>query len=489
MKIKFLIILVSFFQFGFSQNVSIKLNFENVSDSVAIVASKSINNDAAYYLSNTDTIYTKSNQATLSFNSINSGYMNFSFSKINPGISVLFEPDDNIILNITKNQDNKYNIHYIGKNSDILLLINTDTVYKYQKLSKKLRPIIFEANRGSDILNVIKSEYKNALSKLQSLYDENKISNQIFQISKLYLETTLADNSKGIIEDIFRIEEEFSKTKLPKSEFIDLLNNLMFEFNPFNEKFNSFASISFFNSLQATSKFIKESGTDEKVFNKNLWKNKNAREYYNYIPLQYQEKLFAYLFVNDRLNEDDLKQFKKIFPNSKYYKYLENYLKNKNVATLKPLAHGYFINNNFEYINQIKSYDISSIIKDNFQGKPVFVDLWAAYCAPCFQEFSHSQKLFAFLKTNNIEILYIAIDNDKEIAKWEPNIKQNYLEGNHVFASNKIQESLQILLNEPQGVYIPRYLLFNSKGNLVLPNTKKPSEGELLYNQILEALK
>jgi thiol-disulfide isomerase/thioredoxin len=164
-------------------------------------------------------------------------------------------------------------------------------------------------------------------------------------------------------------------------------------------------------------------------------------------------------------------------------------LKNKKVSEYKPYAFGYFINGKFEYDRQINSIDITSIIKDNFSEKAVFVDLWASYCAPCFQEFSHSQKLFAFLKTNNIEMLYLAIDKDKEITKWIPNIKNNYLEGNHIFTSDKIQESLQKLLNEPGGVYIPRYLLFNSKGELVLPSTKKPSEGQVLYEEILNALK
>ena len=78
---------------------------------------------------------------------------------------------------------------------------------------------------------------------------------------------------------------------------------------------------------------------------------------------------------------------------------------------------------------------------------------------------------------------------EKENTKWIPNNKKKYLEGNHIFTSDKIQESLQKLLNEPNGVYIPRYLLFNAKGELVLPSTKKPSEGQALYNEILNALK
>lgn len=263
----------------------------------------------------------------------------------------------------------------------------------------------------------------------------------------------------------------------------------MTEFNPFDDKFKNFTTYAFFDNAQSFTRFMDESGFEEKRYDRGLWKNKNVRDYYNFIPLHLQEKLFAHLFSNDRLDESDFTQFKKVFPNSRYTTYLEKYLKNKKVSDYKPYAFGYFINGKFEYNKQVTSVDITSIIKNNFSGKAVFVDLWASYCAPCFQEFSHSQKLFAFLKTNNIEMLYLTIDKDKDITKWLPNIKNNYLEGNHIFTSDKIQESLQKLLNEPNGVYIPRYLLFNAKGELVLPATKKPSEEQVLYDEILNALK
>ncbi len=486
---KYLLLAFFFLQISYSQNVSIQFKFQNVSDSIPIVVSKSINDNAAYFLYHSDTIFTKNNKAELKLQAINPGYVYFSFSKANPGINVLYEPNETIVLNISKNQDNKYHIHYEGGNSSISLAINVDTIYKYQKFSQKLRPIIFNANRGSEILNFIKKEHKLELEKLNNFYENREISKDIYEISKLYLESTLANNSKSIIEDIFRIEEEYTKTKLPKSEFLDLLNNLMSEFNPFDDKFKNFTTYALIDNIQSSSRFIAESGLDEKQYNKGLFVNKKLKYNYNYIPIHYQEHLFAFFFINDVLNEDDLEQFKKVFPKSPYTKYLEKYLKNKKLPEYKPYAFGYFINGKFEYNKQVNSIDITSIIKDNFSGKAVFVDLWASYCAPCFQEFSHSQKLFSFLKTNNIEILYLAIDKDKEITKWLPNIKNNYLEGNHIFASDKIQESLQKLLNEPDGVYIPRYLLFNAKGELVLPATKKPSEGEVLYDEILNALK
>lgn len=486
---KYLLLTFFFLQISYSQNVSIQLKFQNASDSIPIVVSKSINENAAYFLYHSDTIYTKNNKAELKFDASNPGYLYFVFSKVNPGINILYEPNETIVLNVSKNQDNKYQIHYEGRNSSILLAINVDSIYKYQRFSQKLKPVIFNANKGADVLNFIKNEHKLESERLKTFFEKGEISKDIYEISKLYLETTLANNSKSIIEDVFRIEEEFTKTKLPKSEFLDLLNNLMTEFNPFDDKFKNFTTYAFFDNSQSFTRFMAESGFEEKRYDRGLWKNKNVRDYYNFIPLHLQEKLFAHLFSNDRLNENDFQQFKKVFPNSKYTTYLEKYLKNKKVSDYKPFAFGYFINGKFEYNKQVNSIDITSIIKDNFSGKDVFVDLWASYCAPCFQEFSHSQKLFAFLKTNNIEMLYLAIDKDKEITKWLPNIKNNYLEGNHIFTSDKIQESLQKLLNEPDGVYIPRYLLFNAKGELVLPSTKKPSEGQALHNEILNALK
>ena len=270
MKLKFIFIIIFALHNVYSQEVSVTLNFNNTPDSIAIVASKSINEDAGYFLSHTDTIFTKNNKAELKFNSINSGHLYLSFSKANPGISLLFEPNESISLDVSRNPDNKYHIHYVGKNSALLLLINTDTIYKYPLFAKKLRKVIYEADGPSDILLFIKNEYKVASSKLQTLHDTQKISSDIFPVAKLHLESTLAYNAKGIIEDIFRIEEEYLKTKLSKSEFTKLLNDVMSEFYLFDDKFKSFASFAFFDGLQSTAKFVEESGSSAKIYDSNF---------------------------------------------------------------------------------------------------------------------------------------------------------------------------------------------------------------------------
>lgn len=173
--------LITFFclQISYSQNVSIQLKFQNVTDSIPIVVSKSINDNAAYFLYHSDTIYTKNNRAELKFDASNPGFLYFVFSKANPGINILYEPNETIVLNVSKDENNKYFVHYEGRNSSILLAINVDTIYKYQKFAQKLRPVIFEANRGSDILNFIKNEYKLESERLK-VFLKRKKSLKIF---------------------------------------------------------------------------------------------------------------------------------------------------------------------------------------------------------------------------------------------------------------------------------------------------------------------
>ena len=130
---KYLFFTFLFLQISYSQNVLIQLKFQNVTDSIPIVVSKSINDNAAYFLYHSDTIYTKNDKAELKLSAINPGYVYFAFSKANPGINILYEPNETIVLNVSKDENNKYFVHYEGRNSSILLAINVDTIYKYQQ--------------------------------------------------------------------------------------------------------------------------------------------------------------------------------------------------------------------------------------------------------------------------------------------------------------------------------------------------------------------
>lgn len=122
---------------------------------------------------------------------------------------------------------------------------------------------------------------------------------------------------------------------------------------------------------------------------------------------------------------------------------------------------------------------------EKFKGKPVFIDFWFSTCGPCKEEFSYIKPLKAFLKEQQIEMLYISVDRADMEENWKNNIKNFNLSGWHARTS----QELHVNIAEQYSIYsFPSYMLINKEGQIVLPRTKRPSEKEALYKQIREAL-
>jgi len=214
---------------------------------------------------------------------------------------------------------------------------------------------------------------------------------------------------------------------------------------------------------------------------------------YNYAPIESQEMMLAnnIKYVGFKSYNLTYEKFAKIFHNSVYLAKLKQIDISSKVHEIKPYSFGFYINNSkqIDIKNVIPNIGLQELINEKFRGVSVFVDLWATYCAPCKKEFIYSDDIYNFFTKHKIEMLYVSIDNDSQIQKVIEDIYGYNLRGYHYIATNKIQQSLMKLLKEKENIYIPRYLLFNSKGELVLKNSKKPSEGQALYDQVIELIK
>jgi thiol-disulfide isomerase/thioredoxin len=136
--------------------------------------------------------------------------------------------------------------------------------------------------------------------------------------------------------------------------------------------------------------------------------------------------------------------------------------------------------------------EIASIseLLDVFKGKPVFIDLWATWCNPCFQEFKFSNSLYGFLNKNGAEIIYVSFDKEPEDILWRKIILENKLSGNHVRASKLLRDELTTLIwGGIDAFSIPHYLLFDKNKNLINKGTSPPSSGTILFKEIEVALK
>ena len=116
----------------------------------------------------------------------------------------------------------------------------------------------------------------------------------------------------------------------------------------------------------------------------------------------------------------------------------------------------------------------------DFKGKVVLVDVWATWCGPCRGEIPHLKKLEEEMHGTDVVFLGVSVDEAKDKQKWLDFIKKEELGGIQVHASgwSKIAKDYKI-----KG--IPRFMVFDKKGNIVSVDAPRPSSPEL--KQMLEA--
>jgi thiol-disulfide isomerase/thioredoxin len=127
---------------------------------------------------------------------------------------------------------------------------------------------------------------------------------------------------------------------------------------------------------------------------------------------------------------------------------------------------------------------VTRLVQQQFAGRPVFVDFWATWCAPCVAEFGQEPALHAFLTQHGIAPLYISVNQPGFRPKWREFVTHYKLRGSHYLANAQMQQSLAKLLARG----IPRYLLFDAQGRLVDDDLPLPSTGEKLHQRIQQKL-
>lgn len=99
---------------------------------------------------------------------------------------------------------------------------------------------------------------------------------------------------------------------------------------------------------------------------------------------------------------------------------------------------------------------------DRYEGKTIFLDLWATWCAPCRQSHKEMEPVKQELKNKNIVYVYItspasSLDEWKEIAKT--------ISGEHYYLSH--DQFKELGRHYKSGTSVPVYVIYNPNGELI----------------------
>jgi len=131
------------------------------------------------------------------------------------------------------------------------------------------------------------------------------------------------------------------------------------------------------------------------------------------------------------------------------------------------------------------SIEGEEVALSDFQGKVVYVDVWATWCGPCKGEIPASKELKKKFEGNkDVVFMYISVD-EKQNA-WE-----KFLEDDQEWAGVHLITGVgwgSEITDEYMIKGIPRYILVDRDGKIASASAPRPSSGEKIEGLIRELL-
>lgn len=419
------------------------------------------------------------------------------------------EPNSLIELTFIKDETGKIKTIYSGDNADANNLLTNNSPMNNQDFLQNKLPEIFQSQSADILLERVVDEMNTATLPFSVMLRKKKISNACYDAMLRETEQTIIHWTSTYLKNYFINDSELKQvSKLDRVEINKLAKKLFEMFDPYSSKY-IIASRTYNNTMiksiliqdgiiESAPTRTKEWSQYEKEFGMIVSRLSAIDNAPQEVQMRFMgTSLLSAIMFKPMSDKDFIKVFNtyySLFPDSKCNAIITDYLaestQEKETIKSKSEFGVYLLQGKDETIIEQNYIDIDAVtsiqelIKKHFHGQSVFVDFWATWCSPCISEFQNEPYLSAFLEKEKVTMLYVSIDKKLAMENWKKSIMKYQLVGYHYLANEQIKTNL-----EKWFFGIPRYMLFNSNGDLINDNLSRPSSKEVLYEQLRGLLK
>jgi len=125
-----------------------------------------------------------------------------------------------------------------------------------------------------------------------------------------------------------------------------------------------------------------------------------------------------------------------------------------------------------------------SLFISEYDGKLLYIDMWASWCGPCRIEMKHMKELSKVYSKSDVVFISISVDGKEKKKDWMSSIEELNMNWTNGILESGFEDKF---CDTYSIIAIPRYILVDRSGNVISHNAPRPSS-DLIYEWLDELI-